>query len=140
LWSDGYRLPPLWAIVVLGGIAAVAERQGVVVTDRTSQSVSFLPLVFAAIAFGPLGGLAVGAISNTWDLRESRLKWAVYTPIRALTAAGAGWAAWRLVPHPTGLGQYLLVSLVASVADLAVDFLLIGITAAVRGLNAGSEL
>ena len=80
------------------------------------MSVSFLPLVFAAIAFGPLGGLAVGAISNLWDFRESRLKWAVYAPIRALTGAAAGAAAWAFIPHPSGLGQYLLVSLVASLA------------------------
>ncbi|HEY2354535.1 MAG TPA: HD-GYP domain-containing protein [Gaiellaceae bacterium] len=118
----------------------MAERQGVALSDRTQMSVSFLPLVFAAIVFGPLGGLAVGAISNTWDFRESRLKWAVYTPIRALTAAAAGWAAWTFVPHPSGLGQYLLVSLVASVANLAVDFLLNGVTAALRGMNVGWSL
>jgi putative nucleotidyltransferase with HDIG domain len=135
LWSDGYRLPPLWAIVVLGGIAAVAERQGVALSDRTAMSVSFLPLVFAAIAFGPLGGLTVGAISNIWDLRESRLKWAVYTPIRALTAATAGAAAWTFVPHPKGLGQYLLVGLAASLADLVAEGVLVGTTARIRGMD-----
>ncbi|HLK13483.1 MAG TPA: HD domain-containing phosphohydrolase, partial [Fimbriimonadaceae bacterium] len=140
LWSDGYRLPPLWAIVVLGGIAAVAERQGVAVTDRTYQSVSFLPLVFAALAFGPLGGLIVGAVSNVWDVRESRLKWVVYTPIRALTAATAGAAAWAFFPHPTGLGQYLLTSLAASLADLLAEVVLVGTTARIRNLNARDVL
>jgi putative nucleotidyltransferase with HDIG domain len=140
LWFDGYRLPPLWAIVVLGAIAAVAEGQGVAISDRTTMSVSFVPLVFAAIVFGPLGGLAVGAISNVWDFRESRLKWAVYTPIRALTAATAGSAAWTLVPHPSGFGQYLLVCLVASVADLTAEGFFIGMTAFVRGLNVMKEL
>ena len=135
LWSNGYRLPPLWAIVVLGGIAAFAERQGVAISDRTAMSVSFLPLVFAAIAFGPLGGLTVGAISTVWDLRESRLKWAVYTPIRALTAATAGAAAWTFVPRPTGLGHYLLVCLVASLADIVAEAVLVGTTARIRGLN-----
>ncbi len=140
LWSDGYRLPPFWAVVVLGGVAAVAERQGVAVSDRTTMSVSFLPLVFAAIAFGPLGGLTVGAISNVWDLRESRLKWAVYTPIRALTATTAGAAAWMFKSHPSGLGAYLLVCLIASLADLVADGLLLGATAVIRGLNVGKEL
>jgi len=125
---------------VLGGIAAIAERQGVALSDRTTMSVSFLPLVFAAIAFGPLGGLVVGAISNTWDLRESRLKWAVYTPIRALTAATAGAAAWIFIPHPSGLGQYLLVCLFASVADLFAEGVLIGTTALVRGVNVAAQL
>lgn len=140
LWSYGYRLPPLWAIVVLGGIAAVADRQGVVVTDRTTQSVSFLPLVFAAIAFGPFGGLAIGAISNIWDIRESRLKWVVYAPTKALTTAAAGAAAWTFIRHPSGFGQYLLVCLVASLADLIVEAVLIGTTARIRGMNARDVL
>jgi putative nucleotidyltransferase with HDIG domain len=96
------------------------------------MSVSFLPLVFSAVVFGPLGGFAVGALSNVWDLRESRLKWCVYTPIRGLTAATAGLAAWKVVPHPAGLGQYLLASLVASVADLAADGFFTTATAYVR--------
>ncbi len=140
LWSQGYRLPPLWAIVVLGGIAAIADRQGVVVTDRTTQSVSFLPLVFAAIAFGPLGGLAIGAISNLWDFRESRLKWVVYAPTKALTTAAAGAAAWTFIRHPSGFEQYLLVCLVASLAALVIEAVLIGTTARIRGMNAADVL
>jgi putative nucleotidyltransferase with HDIG domain len=140
LWSDGYRLPPFWAILVLGGIAAVADRQGVWLSDRMTVSVSFLPLVFAAVVYGPLGGLAVGALSNIGGLRESWLRTAVYTPIRALSAAAAGAVAWTFFPHPSGLGQYLVASLVASVAELSTDAILAGITAVVRGVNATREL
>src|SRR5438445_5823701 len=112
LWLHGYPLPPIWALFVLGAVAALAERQTVAINDRTWMSVSFLPLVFSAVVFGPLGGFVVGVLSNTWDLRESRLKWSVYTPIRGLTAAAAGLAAFKLVPHPTGLGQYFLARFV----------------------------
>ena len=132
MWLDGYRLPPWWALLVLGAVAAIAERQSVGVTERTSSSVSFLPLVFSAVAFGPLGGFAVGALSNILDLRESRLKWSVYTPIRGLTAAAAGLAAWTLVPSPTTFGTCLLASLVASVVDIATEAGLVGITVWVR--------
>jgi putative nucleotidyltransferase with HDIG domain len=118
---DGYRLPAVWAILFLGVVAALAERQSVAVTDRTNQSVSFLPLVFSAVVFGPLGGFAVGAISNIWDLRDSRLKWSVYTPIRGLTGAVAGWTAWAVVPHASTFGQCLLASAAASVANLLSD-------------------
>ncbi len=135
LWLDGYRLPPIWAVLFLGAVAALADRQSVAVTERTTLSVLFLPLVFSAVAFGPLGGFAVGALSNVWDLRESRLKWSVYTPIRGLTAAIAGFAAWTLVSHPNGLGQYLLASLVASVADILAGVFFVGVTAAVRGMK-----
>jgi putative nucleotidyltransferase with HDIG domain len=140
LWYHGYRFPPVWEIVVLGVFAAIAERQGVSISERTTMSVSFLPMIFAAVVFGPLGGLTVGAISNTWDLRESRLKWSVYTSIRALTAAAAGLAAWTYMPHPSGMEQCLLVSLVASAADLVAENTLIGITVVLRGLNARKAL
>jgi putative nucleotidyltransferase with HDIG domain len=133
LWLDGYRLPHIWAVLVLGAVAALAERQSVAIRDRTWMSVSFLPLVFSAVVFGPLGGFAVGVISNVWDLRESRLKWSVYTPIRGLTGAAAGLAAIELVPHQSTFGQYLLASLVASVAEIAADAFFTGATAFVRG-------
>jgi putative nucleotidyltransferase with HDIG domain len=140
LWMQGYRLPPIWAVLVLAAVAALAERQSVWVTERTTMSVSFLPLVFAAVVFGPLGGFAVGALSYIWDVRESRLRWCVYTPIRGLTAAFAGLMAWTLVPHASGFGQYLLASLVASVADLVSEAVLAGATAIVRGYDALAEL
>jgi putative nucleotidyltransferase with HDIG domain len=135
LWLEGYRFPHIWALFVLGAVAALAERQRVAIRDRTWMSVSFLPLVFSAVVFGPLGGFAVGALSNIPDLRESRLKWSVYTPIRGLTAAAAGLAASKVVPHPAGLGQYLLASLVASVADLIVDGFFTTATAFVRRID-----
>jgi putative nucleotidyltransferase with HDIG domain len=133
LWLDGYRLPHLWALFVLGAIAAAAERQTVAINDRTEMSVAFLPLVFSAVAFGPLGGFAVGALSTALDLRKSPLKWSVYTPIRGLTAAAAGLAVAKLVPQPDHLGQYLLASLVGSLVFLAADGFFSTATAFVRG-------
>lgn len=135
LWLQGYRLPPIWAVLFLGAVAALAERQSVSFTERTSMSVAFLPLVFSAVVFGPVGGFAVGALSNVSDLRVSRLKWIVYTAIRGLNAAVAGLLAWTLVPHPNGLGQYLLASLAASIAYLITGAFLVGITAVVRGVG-----
>jgi putative nucleotidyltransferase with HDIG domain len=133
----GYPLPPIGAALVLAGVAALAERQRIAVAegDRTQVSVSFLPCVFAAVVFGPLGAFLVGAASNILDLRESFLKWSVYTPIRGLTAAAAGLAAWTFVPAPEGFGSFILASLVASLAELAANWALVGVTAWVRGGN-----
>src|SRR5438552_669502 len=36
----GYRLPPIWAGLVLAAVAALAERQGIFVSDRLYHSVS----------------------------------------------------------------------------------------------------
>ena len=132
LWTHGYRLPPIWAGIVLAGVAALADRQHIAVTERTTQSASYLPLVFAAVVFGPLGGFAVGAFSTSLDLRANPLRWSVYTPIRGLTAAAAGFAAWEIVPAPSKFAGYLIASLVASVADLLAEAVLVGGTAAVR--------
>lgn len=140
LWLDGYRLPRLWALFVLAVIAAAAERQVVALDERSWISITFLPLVFSAIVFGPLGGFAVGALSNVWDLRDSRLKWSVYTPVRGLTAAAAGLAATKLVPHPSAVGQYLLASLVASIIWVVADGFFSTATAFVRGNDAVAHL
>jgi putative nucleotidyltransferase with HDIG domain len=128
----GYPLPSIWALLVLGGIVAVAERQGVAVTDRLEVSVSFLPQVFVAVAFGPLAAFATGAIANVADARRPVLRWIVFTPIRGLSGAATGLSAWLVVPHATGFAGYLLASLVASVANLVSDFALNAITLAVR--------
>jgi putative nucleotidyltransferase with HDIG domain len=135
LWLGGYRLPHLWALFVLGAVAAVAERQTITIHDRTDMSVALLPLVFSAVAFGPLGGFVVGAFSTSLDLRESPLRWGVYTPIRGLTAAVGGLAAWTLVPRPTTFISYLVLSLVATLAYLAAESVLVGVTVWVRSGN-----
>jgi len=133
LWLHGYRLPHLWALFVLGAIAAAAERQTVAVNDHTEMSVAFLPLVFAAVAFGPLGGFVVGVLSTALDLRTSPLKWSVYTPIRALETAAAGLVVASLVPQPSHLGNYVVASLLGSMVFLAADGFFTSATVFVRG-------
>jgi len=133
LWLHGYRLPHLWALFVLGAIAAAAERQTVAVNDHTEMSVAFLPLVFAAVAFGPLGGFVVGVLSTALDLRTSPLKWSVYTPIRAPETAAAGLVVASLVPQPSHLGNYVVASLLGSMVFLAADGFFTSATVFVRG-------
>ena len=141
LWFDGYRLPHVWALFVLGAVAAAAERQTVKVNDYTEMSVAFLPLVFAAVAFGPLGGFAVGILSTALDLGKSPLlKWSVYTPIRGLETAAAGLVVAALFPHPAGFGQYLLASLVGSIVVLTVDGFFNAATVLFRGKDALAHL
>jgi HD-GYP domain-containing protein (c-di-GMP phosphodiesterase class II) len=127
-----HELPPIWALVILGGVAAAAERQGVAVTERIHASVSFLPLVFAAVAFGPLAGFLAGAFANATDIRRPYLRWAVYTPIRAITGALTGLSALAVSPHRGNFGAYLLASLAASAANLAADAAFNSLTLAVR--------
>ena len=117
---------------------AVAERQGVPVTGNTEASVAFLPLVFAAVAFGPFAAVVVAALAGLGDLRRPYLRWAVYLPVRALTAAAAGLAAGAVVA-PDGRTAFLtilLACLAASVVEMAADLIFNLGTQAVR--RAGS--
>jgi putative nucleotidyltransferase with HDIG domain len=131
-------LPSVWVIAGLAALAAVAERQGVPVTGNTEASVAFLPLVFAAVAFGPFAALVVAALAGLGDLRRPYLRWAVYLPVRALTAAAAGLAAGAVVA-PDGRTAFLtilLACLAASVVEMAADLIFNLGTQAVR--RAGS--
>jgi putative nucleotidyltransferase with HDIG domain len=133
--ADGGALPSLWVVGGLAALAAIAERQGVPVTRNTEASVAFLPLVFAAVAFGPFAALVVAALAGLGDLRRPYLRWAVYLPVRALTAAAAGLAAGAVVAPDvrTAFGTILLACLAASVAEMAADLVFNLGTQAVRG-------
>ena len=131
LTHAGYRLHPLWAVLVMGAMAAIAERSGVAVNDRVEMSASFLPIVFAAVALGPLAGFAAGAVSNAADFRRPILRWVTYTPVRALTGAAAGMVAIWL-GSGFGFGHYLLISSVAAIALIVVDAFFNSLTLTVR--------
>jgi putative nucleotidyltransferase with HDIG domain len=133
-------LPSLWILGGLALLAAVAERQSVPLTRNTEGSVAFLPFVFTAVAFGPFAALVVGALAGMGDFRRPYLRWAVYLPIRALTAAAAGLMASQ-VRAPTELdtlGAILLATLTASVANEVMDLIFNLVTQAIR--RAGTAL
>src|SRR5262245_6866612 len=106
-------------VVVVAGLAAVAviaERGRVRLGSATEVSISLLPTVFAAAVFGPLAAMVVGACSLVGDFpllipRKARLgafsrgapylKWGIYTCIRAIYAAVAGFAALAVAPFLT---------------------------------------
>lgn len=131
LVRGGYQLGPVWAVLVMGCMATVAERSGVTVGEGVEMSASFLPIVFAAVALGPLAGFVAGAVSNAADVRPPLLRWVVYTPVRALTGAAAGMVAIWLGAG-TDFGHYLLISSVATIALILVDTLFNSLTLAVR--------
>jgi putative nucleotidyltransferase with HDIG domain len=131
-------MPALWIVGGLAVLAAMAERQSVPLTRNTEASVAFLPFVFTAVAFGPFAALVVGALAGLGDFRRPYLRWAVYLPVRGLTAAGAGLAAASVgsPSHGTDFGRVLLAAFAASVAELGGDLFFNLCTQAVR--RAGS--
>jgi putative nucleotidyltransferase with HDIG domain len=130
----GPALPPWWVLVGLGAIAALAERQSVPVTRNIETSVSFLPSVFTAVAFGPLAAAIVGATASSTDIRPPYGRWFVYTPARALTGAAAGAVAMQFMQgDSSAFGQILFASLAAALTNLVLDSAFNTVTLAVRG-------
>lgn len=73
--------------------AALAERQSIWLGRHLEGSISLLPTLFAAVLFGPLAAMIVGALSMAGGFRRPYMKWAVYTCSRSITGAAAGLVA-----------------------------------------------
>ncbi|MGZ8698160.1 MAG: ECF transporter S component, partial [Gaiellaceae bacterium] len=138
LLASGYTFPPWWILAALAIVAGLAERHGVALFGDRQRgieiAVSFVPFVFAAVAFGPLAALAVGALGNLADFRTPYLRWAVYTSARALTGAAAGLAAGAI--HGGSTGSFFAIVLAVAAAALAylvIDVVANMTTLAVRG-------
>jgi putative nucleotidyltransferase with HDIG domain len=76
------------------------------------------------------------------DFRRPYLRWAVYVPIRALTAAAAGVAASQVRPPAelNALGEIMLVTLTASVTNEVMDLFFNLVTQAVRRAGTAMSL
>jgi putative nucleotidyltransferase with HDIG domain len=89
----GYELKTPWGVLALAGVAALAERAGVRLNATTEASISLVPTVFAAVLYGPLAAMVVGAASMLGDFNRPYTRWVAYTSSRAITAGAAGLAA-----------------------------------------------
>lgn len=118
----GPAMPSWWKLAVLAVVAGIAERQAVRVSSNVEMTVSFLPFVFTAVAFGPTAAFLVGALSNLAVLNPPYLRWAVYTPARALTGAVTGVAAGAVATTDhRGFAPIVLATTVAGVVNFAAD-------------------
>src|SRR6266542_6726492 len=89
----GYDLGDEWSVAALCVIAAISERGLVRLTSTTSQSISILPTLFAAVLFWPLAAMLVGAASLAGEFGQPpHLKWVTYTSSRAIGGAVTGLA------------------------------------------------
>ena len=122
----GSGVTNLWILLGLSVAAGVAERQSVWVTRNIETSISFLPLVLTAVAFGPLSAMLVGLLANVPIIGRPYLKWLVYTPARTLTSAAAALSAGLVLSSTAStFGAVFVGTLVAAltynVADAVVN-------------------
>jgi putative nucleotidyltransferase with HDIG domain len=126
-----------WGIAALAAAAALAERGSVRIDSKIEESISLLPTVFAAVLFGPLAAMAVGAASMLGDFRPPYLKWAAYTGSRAITGCAAGVAAVggaSLIPD--AFGSIAMAAICAGVVAELLDMGFAAVILKIKGLGA----
>jgi putative nucleotidyltransferase with HDIG domain len=121
-------LSSIGVVLCLAALAALAEQNSIKLSNRTEESVSLLPTIFAAVAFGPLAAALVGAASMVGDLvpRSNSpvqvQRWAVYTSTRTLSGAATGVAAMFCAERVnSALGAIVFATFVATVIANALD-------------------
>jgi uncharacterized membrane protein len=130
----GIRLEgPLWQLGILAAVALVAERQPVRITPNTEITVSVLPMLFAAVVYGPLDAMAVGALGLLADFRPPHVRWLIWTSTRSLAGALAGLAVIAVLPVNATVGELIVAVAAAASVEAIVDSSLGAITVALRG-------
>jgi putative nucleotidyltransferase with HDIG domain len=124
---------PVWIVASLAIVALLAERQSVYITANTQMSVSALPILFAAVVYGPLAAMAVAGVAHLGDVGRPMTRWAIWTFSRALTAGVAGMFAAALLTHDASFGAVLLAVAAASVAEATLDIMFNSLTVGLRG-------
>jgi len=121
-----------WIVALLAGVAFLAERQCVAIGANTEMSISVLPILFAAVVFGPVAAMVVSSCSLLGEFGRPYTRWVVWTSSRALIAAFAGLSVVGLVDQAASFGGVLLSVAVAAAVQAAGDIALNGLTVAIR--------
>ena len=122
LATAGYGIRAPWGVLALAGVAALAERASVRLNATTEASISLLPTVFAAVLFGPLAAMVVGAASMLGDAQPPFTRWVAYTCSRAITAAAAGLAAISAsLVSTSAVGGIAVATIAAALTGEALD-------------------
>jgi putative nucleotidyltransferase with HDIG domain len=86
---------PAWPLVVLALAALLAELQSVRLSPRAEVSVSALPIVLAAVIYGPLPAICVSVASLLPSFQYPYARWLTWTATRSIAAGCAGVAAFE---------------------------------------------
>jgi putative nucleotidyltransferase with HDIG domain len=124
---------PAWVIAALCFVGVLAERQSVYITPHAQVSVSVLPILFAAVVYGPIAAMVVGGSAMLADFGRPYTRWVVWTGSRALVGAFAGVIASLAIPIEASFTRLLAGVAVAAIAEVVADISLASLTALLRG-------
>jgi hypothetical protein len=132
-----------WEVVaVLAAVGFVAESRTIRISTRVELSGSLIPLVMAAVLFGPAAAAVVGLASMLSDRRGPLERFVIFSSGRALAGACAG-AAALAVPAGVGgagLGHLFAVACAAAIPATAIEFSVTALTLWVRHHTSPIEL
>jgi putative nucleotidyltransferase with HDIG domain len=125
-----------WPIAALAGSAVIVERQSVRLSPRAEISVCALPIVLAAVIYGPLAAMFVSIASLLPSFQPPYARWLTWTSTRSLAAGAAGLAAHHLDgSSPHVFGHVLAAVAVATLIEQIGDLVLGSIAAAIRRMS-----
>ena len=127
-----------WPLVALAISALIAEMQSVRLTSRAAVSVSSLPIVLAAVIYGPLAAIVVSVASLLCDLRAPYARWLTWTSSRSIAAGCAGVVAFEIDSTGThGFGPVVAAVACATIVEQVGDLALGSVAARLRGMTLG---
>jgi putative nucleotidyltransferase with HDIG domain len=132
-----------WDVVaLLGAVGYVAESRTIRISTRVELSGSLIPLVMAAVLFGPAAAAVVGLASMLSDRRGPLERFVIFSCGRALAGACAslGAAALTALDGSTGVGHLLAAAVAAAVPATLVEFGVTAVTLWLRHRTSPAEL
>jgi putative nucleotidyltransferase with HDIG domain len=140
LIGQGVRVDgPVWQVGLLAAFALWAERHHVRITPNAEMTVSVLPVLFAAVVFGPLDAMVVGAIGLLGDCRPPYVRWVIWTAMRALAGGLAGMSAIAVLSQGDAFGVLVGAVAVAALVEAVCDAVLGAATVGLRGSGSPRE-
>jgi len=102
------------------------------VNANVELTVSILPVVFAAVVFGPLTAMAVGALGLVITFQPPYLRWWIWTCSRAIGAGLAGVAASLILTEDASVGTLFAAVAIAAFSSEAFDAVVGALVVAIR--------
>jgi putative nucleotidyltransferase with HDIG domain len=125
-----------WPLGALAISAFIAEMQSVRLTSRAAVSVSSLPIVLAAVIYGPLAAILVSCASLLCDFRAPYARWLTWTSSRSIAAGCAGVVAFEIDGTGAhGFGPVVAAVACATVVEQLGDLALGSVAARLRGMT-----
>lgn len=123
---------PVLVVAALSFVAWMAEKQSVRLTTNLEMSVSVMPVLFAAVVYGPYAAMAVGAAALLAEFGAPYERWLIWTSTRVLAGGLAGLAAQTLLGLEPTFGRLLFAVALAGVVEALTDAAVATGTLAIR--------